>query len=70
VPEQTIYIYTFTAPADEWDTAWRKGNVMFNPLMIQLPEVEVPTQSPHPAALSVTPAADAPVVPPPGAADR
>jgi hypothetical protein len=32
----TIYMYSFGAPADQWDEAWKKGGVMFAPVFFTL----------------------------------
>ena len=32
----TIYMYSFGAPADEWEEAWKSGSVMLNPILFQL----------------------------------
>lgn len=32
----TIYIYSFGAPAEEWDEAWKTGTVMLNPIWFKL----------------------------------
>lgn len=32
----TIYMYSFGAPADEWEEAWKKGGVMFAPVFFTL----------------------------------
>lgn len=32
----TIYMYSFGAPADEWEEAWKKGSVMLGPVFFTL----------------------------------
>jgi len=32
----TIYMYSFGAPADKWEEAWKKGGVMFSPVWFTL----------------------------------
>lgn len=32
----TVYIYSFGAPVDEWEEAWKTGTVMPNPVLFKL----------------------------------
>jgi len=32
----TVYIYSFGAPVDEWEKAWKTGTVMLNPIWFHL----------------------------------
>jgi hypothetical protein len=32
----TIYMYSFGAPTEEWEEAWKKGTVIFNPVWFTL----------------------------------
>lgn len=34
----TIYMYSFGAPVDEWEQAWKTGTVMLNPIWFKLRE--------------------------------